>query len=258
VWTFRCHPQHILLKEKAAGDIVSLEEKTALMKEIGISTVEVWDFEAVRDFSPEEFCSSIPLEKLQARAVFCGFNFRFGKNGAGDTAFLRSYLEPRGVKVFVEDPVCLDGEVVSSTRIRRLLTEGKPDQVSRMLGRCYTIRFPVKRGKQLGAKLGFPTINQSFPTQYVIPKKGVYAVRVHWDGRAYQGICNIGCRPTVDDGEAITAETHLLDFSGDLYDRTVAVSLHRFLREEKKFDSLEELRCQIAKDREEAWNGEKE
>lgn len=252
VWSFRRHPEHILKGTFSSGNIISVKDKEAILKEAGIDHLFLEDFERVRDLSPEEFCDRILIRQLSARFVFCGFNFRFGKNGSGDAEFLREYLKPRGISVIAEEPVCLDGGPVSSTRIRTLLAEGETEQVARLLGRPYSIRFPVLHGKHLGATLGFPTMNQVFPTEYVTPKKGVYAVRVLFDEKEYFGVCNVGSRPTVDQDDHILAETHLLDFSGDLYGKEVRVEFHRFMRPEEKFSSLDALKKQIAKDREEA------
>ena len=252
VWSFRRHPEHILKGNFSSGNIISLRDKEAILKEIGIDHLFLEDFERVRDYTPEEFCEKILIRQLSARFVFCGFNFRFGKNGRGDAAFLKSYLGAKGISVITEEPVCLNGLPVSSTRIRTLLAEGETEAVKVLLGRPYSIRFPVLHGKRLGRTIGFPTLNQVFPEEYVTPKKGVYAVRVTFDGNEYFGVCNVGSRPTVDDDDRVIAETHLLDFSGELYGKEVRVEFHRFLRAEKKFSSLEELKSQIGKDRETA------
>lgn len=250
VWSFRRHPEHILKGNFSSGNIISLSDKEAILKEAGIDHLFLEDFERVRNLTPEEFCEKILIRQLSARFVFCGFNFRFGKNGAGDAAFLKEYLASKGIEVFAEEPVCMGGASVSSTRIRALLAEGEMEEVQILLGRPYSIRFPVLHGKRLGRTLGFPTLNQAFPEEYVTPKKGVYAVRVIFDGKNYFGVCNVGSRPTVDDDDQVIAETHLLDFSGDLYGKEVRVEFHRFLRAETKFSSLEELKLQIGKDRE--------
>lgn len=252
VWSFRRHPEHILKGNFSSGNIISLRDKEAILKELGIDHLFLEDFERVRDFSPEEFCEKILIRQLSARFVFCGFNFRFGKNGSGDAAFLKSYLGAKGITVIAEEPVCFGGFPVSSTRIRALLAEGEMEAVKTLLGRPYSIRFPVLHGKRLGRTIGFPTLNQVFPEEYVTPKKGVYAVRVTFDGREYFGVCNVGSRPTVDDDDRVIAETHLLDFSGELYGKEVRVEFHCFLRAETKFSSLEELKLQIGKDREKA------
>ncbi len=252
VWSFRRHPEHILKNNFSSGNIISVEDKEIILKEMGIDRLILADFERVRDLSPEQFCRQILVGQLCAKEVFCGFNFRFGKGGEGDAQFLRECLEKMGVTVTVFDPVCLEGDVVSSTRIRTLLSQGEMEAAGALLGRPYFIRFPVLHGKHLGTKIGFPTVNQAFPEEYVIPKKGVYAVRMNFEGQHYPGVCNIGSRPTVDQDNVILAETNLFDFSGDLYGKEVQVEFFHFIRPEQKFSSLEELIRQIAKDRESA------
>lgn len=248
-WSFRRHPEHILKGNFSSGNILSSEDKEQIIKEIGIGRIVLEDFERVRNLSPGEFCQRILIEKLYARKVFCGFNFHFGKNGAGDADFLKSYLEPRGVKVYVAEPVVAEGDTVSSTRIRQLLTEGDMEQAARLLGRPYSIFFPVLHGKHLGTKIGFPTLNQAFPDEYVTPKKGVYAVRILFDGSVKYGVCNIGTRPTVEEEGSVLAETHIFDFSEDLYGKEVRVEFFKFLRPETKFSSLDQLKQQIEADR---------
>jgi len=252
VWSFRRHPEHILKGNFSAGNIISLSDKEEILKRMGVDHLILEDFERVRSFSPEEFCDRILRENLAAKFVFCGFNFRFGKGGAGDAAFLRRYLEPKGIRVIVTEPVEAFGETVSSTRIRTLLGDGKIEEANFLLGRPYSICFPVLHGRHLGTKLGFPTVNQAFPEEYVIPRKGVYAVRMLFDGSYYHGVCNVGCRPTVESFGTVLAETHLFHFSEDLYGKKVRVEFFRFLRYEKKFSSLEELSRQITLDRENA------
>ena len=257
VWSFRRHPEHILKGNFASGNILSLDDKEEILRAIGIDCVVFEDFERVRDLSPQEFCDNILDKELHARAVFCGFNFRFGKNGAGDAEFLQNALAPRGVRVIVSPPVTMGGCVVSSTRIRALLQEGNTEEAMVLLGRPFFIRFPVAHGNRIGSKIGFPTINQVFPEEYITPKKGVYTVRVTLSGQTFFGVCNVGCRPTVG-GDGILAETHLFDFTGDLYGKTVKVEFFRFLRPETKFQSLDALKAQIEKDRADALSYWKE
>ncbi len=249
VWSFRRHPEHIMKGNFSSGNIMSLPDKDEILRQMGVSLLVLEDFERVRGFSPQEFCDRILLGELCATAVFCGFNFRFGKNGEGSAAFLKEYLEPKGVEVHVTEPVCVDGEPVSSTRIRAALQNGDIALAEKLLGRPYAIRFPVLHGKKLATRLGFPTMNQVFPEEYVTLKNGVWAVRVFFDGQAFDGVCNVGCRPTVEKDGRIVAETHLFDFCGDLYGRLVTVRFDAFLRPEQKFSSVEELQIQIEKDR---------
>lgn len=252
VWSFRRHPEHFLKGDFTSGTITSLPLKESIMMEMGIDSLILEDFEAVRDLSPVDFCEQILLDRLRAKKVFCGFNFRFGKNGAGDAAFLKKYLEEKGTEVQVVSPVCADGSPISSTRIRNLLSQGKMEEVNALLGRPYSILFPVLRGKHLGTRIGFPTLNQAFPDDYALPLKGVYAVAMNEGGKRFPGVCNVGLRPTVDCDGVVLAETHLFDYSEDLYEKSVQIEFFSFLRGETRFASLEDLTDQIALDTENA------
>ena len=236
---------------KTGGWLMTKEQKEAELKKLGIDEVFFLDFCEVCDMYPEEFLSYIsklyPIKK-----ICCGFNYRFGIRAGGDTAFLKEYCKKKGIEFEVLDMVEQNGQAVSSTYIRSLISNGKIKKATALLSRPFSFKAKVSRGDQRGRTIGFPTLNQVFPEEYVTPKKGVYAVRVTFDGNEYFGVCNVGSRPTVDDDDRVIAETHLLDFSGELYGKEVRVEFHRFLRAEKKFSSLEELKLQIGKDRETA------
>ena len=251
VWTFGRHPDRYF-PGHGKESILSSEDKALLLEEMGASVLVEEDFARVRDLSPAAFCREILAGELGAAAVVCGFNFRFGKNGEGTPEDLKREMKKAGADVIVVPPVLWRGEPVSSTRIRLALTEGRPEDAREMLGRPYFIRFPVTEGKRLGRTIGFPTINQVYPADYVIPRRGVYAVEAILDGKRYGGVCNVGRRPTVEENGADTAETHLFDFSGDGYGKTATVRFLRFLREEKKFRDLAALKEQIAHDLENA------
>ena len=251
VWTFARHPDRYF-PGHAGDSILSPDDKADLLEAIGVSVLVEEDFTRVRDLSPAAFCQKVLLEELDAKTVVCGFNFRFGKNGAGGPEDLKRAMEKAGRKVVIVPPVLWEGEPVSSTRIRAALLEGRPEDAQAMLGRPYFIRFPVTRGNRLGRKIGFPTINQVYPADYVIPRRGVYAVEAVFDGQSYDGVCNVGRRPTVEENGADTAETHLFDFTGDLYGKIATVRFRAFLRPERKFCDLDALRTQIARDMEAA------
>ena len=178
---------------------------------------------------------------MHAKAVFCGEDFRFGKNAAGDTRLLRAACQKNGVRFEIVRPVLDDGVPVSSTRIRAALREGDVPLANRLLGSPYMTCGTVVHGRHMGHSLGFPTINQLFSPEDLIPRFGVYATIVEVDGKEYVGATDIGVKPTVGDGYAPAAETFILDFDGDLYGRNIVIRYYAFLRGEKRFDSLEEL-----------------
>lgn len=228
------------------------KERTARLLEI--LGAEEWfeaAFDAYRDLSPTAFVDEVLVAQLHAKAVFCGFNFRFGKGGAGNVNTLRTLCEARGIAVTVADELCDGGTTVSSDRIRRLVEAGEVGEASRLLGHPFMIDTPVSHGQALGRTLGSPTANQVLPEGFVRPRFGVYASCAVIDGAVRYGITNIGMRPTVG-APAPLAETWFEDYTGDLYDRPLQVILTRFLRDERKFDSIEALTAQIVADRDAA------
>lgn len=214
---------------------------------LGVSELFETDFAAVRSMSPEEFVDEILCRQLRAVAVSCGFNYRFGKGGAGDAALLTALCARRGIAVTVVPAVEINGEPVSSTAIRRAIAAGDMATTRRLLGRNFCLRQPVVDGQHLGRRLGMPTINQTLPAGQACPRFGVYASCAIAQGQIYPAVTNIGRRPTVG-ADAPLAETYIDGFSGDLYGQTVAVYPLQFLRPEQAFDSLEALQAQIQED----------
>lgn len=233
------------------GVICELDERLELIAQCGVRYAILVSFGEVREMTPAQFCDLLVYELNIGRAV-CGYNFTFGAGGAGDADELRRLMTERGCETVVVPPVVLDGETVSSTAIRRLLRDGDPLRAAAMLGRCHFVRFPVIHGRELGRTIGVPTINQRFPENTLVPRFGVYSVRVTVGDRLYPGVCNVGVRPTVADlpggGEEPFAETHIIGFSGWLYGESVRVEFLRYIRPEKKFPSLDALREQIGRD----------
>ena len=216
--------------------------------------VDEWlraNFDAYRDLSPAEFVRDVLVGQLHAKRVCCGKQFRFGKHGAGDTAMLIELCRPYGIEVVAVDELLNDGRPISSDRIRRLIENGQVQEASRLLGHPFLLDLPIVHGQALGRTIGSPTANQVLPPHFVVPRKGVYASTVVIDGKTYYGVSNLGVHPTV--GAVIpTCETWIEDFNGDIYGRTLDVVLTAFLRDEQKFDSLDALKAQIARDRETA------
>lgn len=224
------------------------EQKCAILERMGFELVVMPDFERFKDMEPEEFVEKMLIEKMGAKELSCGYDFTFGKKGAGTTQQLREIAQKHGVKLNVCDPINLDGEPVSSTRIRQAILEGEMDQASRMLGRRFCIRLKVEHGNQIGRLMDFPTINQVFPRYHIVPKYGVYSTVVNIDGKLYGGVTNVGVKPTVG-SDGPLAETYIMDFSGDLYGKIVEVYFFRFVRPEQKFSSIDQLKAQIAADK---------
>lgn len=206
------------------------------------------DFSEIKNMDGEEFINKILLEKFSAGIVLCGYNFRFGKNASWNAMDLRNYLEKKDVWVRILEHLDYDSEPISSTRIRRAVKEGKIEQANKMLGYHFTFEAPVVEGDKRGRTIGFPTINQHLPTGLTVPKFGVYESRSYIDGRGYSSFTNIGIRPTWRVDEPL-AETHIFGFEGDLYGKSIRIELIEYLREEKEFSSVEELKQQLEYDK---------
>ncbi len=245
VMLFDIHPRK-LLTGRVPPMLLSEERKRMLLKEMGFEVFD-FDFHKAMNYSPEEFEEKILLGELNAKVVVCGYDYHYGKGGKGSAETLKSELAPKSTEVYSISPVYLGDEAVSSTKIRRLINDGEIEKANAMLGDFFTYDFIVEKGDGIGHKLGFPTINQFFPEDFIIPKYGVYASKVKVDGEYYASVTNIGIRPTVS-GESMRSETCILDFEGDLYGKRIEVSLIKFLREEKKFPSVEELKQAVSRD----------
>ncbi len=229
---------------KKGGSIMSAEEKREKLLSLGIDEVRFLNFFEIKDLSPEAFLAYIS-QKNNIGKICCGFNYRFGKNAAGDTAFLNAWCKSRGIEFF-ECPAVLSGDTtVSSTYIKSLIENGQIEEANRLLEHNFGFTSKVLNGDKRGRTIGFPTINQLYPETLIAPKYGVYQTKVTVNGKSYNGVTNIGFRPTYIT-DYISAETYILDFSGDIYGQEVKTELISFLREEKKFSSLEQLKNAIA------------
>jgi riboflavin kinase/FMN adenylyltransferase len=222
-------------------------QKVAALWELGIGLVGLLRFDAAfRALSAEAFVRKVLVHRLSVREVWVGPGFRFGHQRGGTLSTLRRIGEAEGFEAGEIAPVFVDGERVSSTRLRELLQVGDFEAAAKLLGRPYAIAGTVVRGAQLGRKLGFPTANLRFPK--VPPLSGIFAVRVHGVGeRPRPGVASFGTRPTVD-GQEPLLEAHLFDFDGDLYGRCIEVEFVARLREERRFDDLPALVEQMKRD----------
>lgn len=243
--TFTSHPD-ALVSGTAPALLNTSEDRKQLLLAYGMEHIAEIPFDkTVMSTLWEDF-----LQGLVARGAagfVCGEDFRFGAGGLGTAKKLAAFCEEQNLPYAVVPEQIMDAERISSTRIRQLLENGQPEQATHLLGHPHILTGTVCSGKQLGRTIGIPTANLTFPAGILVPKFGVYACKVHMDGRAYMAVTNVGTRPTVD-GVGITAEAHILDFDGDLYDREITLAFCNFLRPEKKFDSLEALKAQIAED----------
>lgn len=253
VWTFGVHPQRFFGAD-GLKYITGETEKTLLVDKAGADMYFSAEFERYKDMSAEQFVGEVLVKQFGVRHVICGYDFSFGKGGKGTPDVLRELLvERHGVPLTVMEPVCAYGEAVSSTALRAVIREGDMEKAQVLLGRRYGFCLPVIHGKRLGHTIGSPTINQAIPEDRVVPAYGVYAAFCEVDGKVYKAVANVGVKPTVNsEGQAPVCETFIFDFNGELYGKSVWVYLCRYIRGEKRFDSVGELALQIERDKQAA------
>ena len=245
VVTFAAHPE-TLTTGNAPLLLNTVDDRWRLLLSFGITELVLLNFdEKMRTMPWEKFLESL-LEK-DAAGFVCGDDFRFGYKGQGNAATLAEFCRERSLPFAVVPPQSLEGTRISSTYIRSLMEAGDLETAIRFLGHPHFLSGQVVKGRQLGRTIGVPTANLQLPEGIVCPKYGVYACTAVVDGSLYRAVTNLGMRPTVE-GHHVTVEPWLLDFEGDLYGKTVTLLLHKFLRPEEKFDSLEKLKAQIQED----------
>ena len=255
VVTFWPHPRNVLQKEaRSLRLLTTLDQKKQLLLDLGVDHVEVLPF--TKDFSTmttEDYLRML-MENYGAKTILLGYDNRMGcdAKGADQVAAIASGL---GLEVIRTEMVSSEkGYAVSSTKIRQRLEEGDVREAASMLGYAYSLHGVVVAGNRLGRTIGFPTANmQLYEPLKLVPRNGVYSVEVETLGRRFLGMCNIGCRPTVSSGNARTIETHIFDFDEDIYGLDMKITFLERIREERRFDSLEELKRQLETDKANIW-----
>ncbi len=246
------HPRTLLHPEEPVRLLTSIERKTELLHELGIDSVYTERRgKEILQLTPPAFVEKILKEELAAKFVVVGFNYRFGKNAAGDAEEMKRLCRENKIDCTIMNPVMESGKPVSSTRLRAMLAMGDTETVNRLSFRPYTLDGVVQKGKQLGVTLGFPTMNIAIERDMLVPRHGVYISRTYIDGIAYGSVTNIGVNPTVEN-TSVRMESHLLAYKGDAYGKKVSVEFLAFIRDEKAFPSLEALCMQIEKDKQAA------
>jgi len=244
VVTFSSHPD-TLVSGSTPPLINTGADRKQLLHSFGMQTVVELPFDKTLMQTPwSTFLDQ--LMEYGAAGFVCGEDFRFGAKGSGTAQMLGDFCRAHGLAGWVVPEQFVDGIRVSSTYIRSLLEQGDISTANRFLGHPHTLTGKVVSGRGLGHTIGIPTANLLLPPELVTPKLGVYACKAIVDGNSYLAVTNIGSRPTVG-GHQVRIESWLLDFDGDLYGKTLTLQFHAFLRPEKKFDSLEELRAEIEK-----------
>jgi riboflavin kinase/FMN adenylyltransferase len=245
--TFDPHPDLVLYPERQLTELSDRTEKQQLMEQLGIDHVLIFEF--TREFSmlrPDEFIGQLQADH-RLRELWVGSDFALGRGRSGTISALVEIGSTEGFAIHVVPPVKVAREVISSTYIRTLLRQGDVVRVAELLGRPFTLWGTVQHGNERGRTIDFPTANLSVPLSRSAPANGVYAAAVRLDGERYAAVANLGGRPTFDEHEQLV-EAHLLDFQGDLYGRRIGVEFLRRLRDTRRFDSIDELRAQIARD----------
>lgn len=263
IYTFYNH------KYKSGKSITTISEKLEYIKELGIDYVVISDFFDIENISAKNFVIDILKNKLHMKNIFCGINFRFGKNKQGTVSYLKELEKAYSFKVYTTKPVLFKENIkdinfkssddmnlfesgynlLSSSIIKEYIANANIEDVNLLLNRSYIIMGEVVNGKKLGRLLGFPTANLETKNK-LYPKVGVYGSRIYIQGinKPYYGVTNIGFNPTVDNNETIRVETHILDFNKDIYGKIIKIELLVYLRGEKKFNSLDELKSVISDD----------
>lgn len=246
-FTFDESPKSVVTGEKIPS-LMTRNDKLSELEKLGIEHVYLADFRELVHLAPREFAEEVLFKKLRAKKLFCGFNYRFGRNAEGDTVLLESLCKQFGAELTVIPPETEGDEIVSSTLIKKLISDGEIERANSLLCSRFGFSSVIEHGKRLGRELGTPTINQPLSEGLIVPKFGVYASIVTLEnGESFCGVTNVGIKPTV--GSKIPLwETWMPDYNGgDIYGQTADVRLLAFIRPEKRFESLDALKNEIIK-----------
>lgn len=248
VYTFKNHPRTLIKGTTPPKLLMDNESKEEILESLGVDLIYFEEFnEEYMKLTPEGFIKYL-CEKFKVKGIVVGFNYRFGYKNIGNIEMLKELSTKYGYELYVMEPCNYENEVISSTRIRNELFNGNVDKAMKMLNRPYIIKGKVVHGKKLGRTIGFPTANLDYSKEILIPSKGVYYTNVEWQGKIYKGITSVGNNPTVN-GNKLTIETYILDFNNDLYGHNIKVYFIKKIRDEKKFNSIDDLVIQLKKDK---------
>ena len=253
IFTFDCNFNEFKIGSKDTS-LMSEVQKESMLDDLGIELLYIVNFcDVIKNMTPEEFVTEILLKKLNARVVIVGFNFKFGHKANGNVETLSELSKKYRFEVIVIPPIIKDDNLVSSTLIRQLINKGDVVQANKLLGRNYSMRGKVIRGKGRGTNLGFATANLECDVDYVSPKNGVYDTIVKYNNKSYASITNIGINPTFAD-VGFSIETHIIDFKEDIYGEYIEVEFIDFIRPEKKFETVKDLVRKVKADIQEVKN----
>ena len=249
VYTFKNHPKSILDKKMCMRLLMKNDKKAEILEKnnIDILCFQKFDPEFMK-YSAEDFIKLL-VEKYNVKGIIAGFNYRFGYKNLGDVNLLRKFAEKYNYELYIMEPFVYEGFAISSTRIRNALLEGEIFKANDMLGDNYSICGTVVHGREIGRTINFPTANLDVDSEIIVPKVGVYYTNVLVNNKIYKGITNIGDNPTVN-GKSITIETYILNFNQDIYNHKIEVKFIQKIRNVVKFNSLDDLKNQLKKDKE--------
>lgn len=255
VITFDPHPQIVLSKKDSIKILTTLEQKLEYLNYLSVQNVLVVNF--TKEFSQIDFRKFVEeylVNRIGVHTIVVGSDHHFGKNREGNPEILTELGKIFGFNVIKVDPLVFEGHKISSTRIRKALAEGKIEFANRMLGKKYEIKGKVVRGNQRGALIGFPTANIEVDNKdKLIPARGVYFVEVDVAEKNYYGMMNIGFRPTFNNSTEMVIEVHIFYFNGEIYNQPITIRFLDKLRDEKKFNSIDELKAQLQQDKQECF-----
>lgn len=252
-FVFEPHPIKVLFPERAPKLLVTAQHKAELMEKLGLDLLIYNTFTlAISKCTPEEFVQHILMDKFKIKQAFVGFNYTFGHKGAGTPELLQELGVRYGFGVKVIPPVEVDGKVVSSSLIRKALDAGDIKQARSMLGYDPMLEGQVIQGERRGRTIGFPTANLGVSSELTVPGKGVYAARAQIRERIFQAVVNIGSKPTFHEEYPISIEAHIIDFHEDIYGEKMHLYFIDKIRDERRFNNVEELVGQIRRDKDKA------
>ncbi len=251
VITFKDHPMRVLNPNNVPKLLMPIDEKIDMLKDLGVDYLGLYDFLEIKNIFADKFISYL-VNNYNMKKIICGFNFRFGHKNKGDISYLKEKGKDLDFDVYVFESHMLSNKKISSTKIRTYIKYGEIKKANLFLGRHFSITDVVVKGKQLGRQLGFPTANIMHNSVYAIPQNGVYATITEFEGKNYPSMTNIGYNPTFRN-KYISIETHIMNFSGNLYNKCIKIKFLEKLRNEILFPDVHALIDQLEKDKEQAY-----
>jgi riboflavin kinase/FMN adenylyltransferase len=250
IYTFKNHPLSIINKDRVPKLLMDNEMKLNILRKSGIDIINIVNFNSeYMKISPEDFIANM-VKYYNLKGLIVGFNYRFGYKNSGNIDLLKRYSKELGFELYIIEPITYENEIVSSSRIRNLINDGSVNEANKMLSIPFNIKGEVIKGKQIGRTLGFPTINFQYDNSFLLPAIGVYYTNVEYNNKFYKGITSVGFNPTIEPHKnEISIETYILDFAKDIYGETVRLYFIDKMRNEIKFNSLEELSIQLKEDK---------